>query len=79
MSSPVAVKVNRPVYPWSQDYHTSVGELESNDLLRSTLTDESRGEKGDTQTCLFCGFSYFWRPIHSREYLGLTETSKQVQ
>ena len=79
MSSPVAVKVTRPVPSWPKDYHTSVAELESNDLLRSTLMDECRVEKGDTKTCLFCGFRYFWRTIRCREHLGLTETSKQVQ
>ena len=53
MSSPAAVKVTRPVPPWPKDYHTSVAELESNDLLRSTLTDEGRAEKehlGFTET-----------------------------
>ena len=40
MSSPVAVKFTRPVPPCPKDYHTSVTELERNDLLRSTLTDE---------------------------------------
>ena len=79
MSSPGTVKVTRHVSPWSKDYHTSVTELETNDLLRSTLTDESHTEKSNKTTCLFCGFSYFWSPIHFREHLGITETSKQVQ
>ena len=65
--------------PWAKDNHTSVAELETNDLLRSTLTDESRAQKGDTRTCLLCGFNYFWRPIRGREQLGLPETSKQFQ
>ena len=29
MTSPVPVKVTRPVPPWPKDYHTSVGELET--------------------------------------------------
>ena len=42
MSSPSVVKGNRPVPPWPQDYHTSVAVLETNDILKSTLTDENR-------------------------------------
>ena len=68
------MKVTRPVPPWSKDYHTSVAELETNDLLKSTFTDETRTQKGDTKICLFCGFNYCWRVIHCREYLGLMET-----
>jgi hypothetical protein len=48
MSSPGEVKVTRPVSPWSKDYHTSVTAMDTNDLSRSTLTDETRGQKGDT-------------------------------
>jgi hypothetical protein len=31
--------------------------------MKSTLTGESRQEKVDTKTCLFCGFSYHFRTI----------------
>ena len=32
-------KDTRPVPPLPKDYHTSVSEMETNDLLSSTLTD----------------------------------------
>jgi hypothetical protein len=53
--------------------------METNDLLRSTLTDDSCTQKADQKTCLFCGLRYFWRPIRCRDHLGLLESSKQVQ
>ena len=34
---------------WSQDYHITVVDMETNDLLKSTLTDESHKQKGDTK------------------------------
>ena len=45
--------------------------METNDLLKSTLTDESRKWKGDTKTCLFCGLSHCFRTIRSWDHLGL--------
>ena len=53
--------------------------MDTDKILRSTLTDETRTQKGDTKTCLLCGLSYYWRPIRCREHLGLTDSSKQVQ
>jgi hypothetical protein len=35
--------------------------------------------KGDSRTCLFCGFSYFVRPIRARYHLVLGSVSKKVQ
>ncbi len=32
------------------------GHRQAQSLSKSTLTGESRQEKGDTKTCLFCGF-----------------------
>ena len=43
---------------WTEEYHATVVDMETNDLLKSTLTDESRKQKGDTRTCLFCGFRH---------------------
>ena len=42
MSSPSVGKDIRPVTALSQDYHTTVGELETYDLLKSTFTEETR-------------------------------------
>jgi hypothetical protein len=53
--------------------------METNDLLKNTLTDESRKWKGDTKTCLFCGLSHCFRPIRSWDHLGLGSGSKKVQ
>ncbi len=53
--------------------------MDTNKILRSTLTEETRMQKGDTKTCLLCGLSYFLRPIRCRENLGFTDSSKQVQ
>ncbi len=53
--------------------------MDTNKILRSTLTEETRTQKGDTKTCLLGGLRYFLRPILSRENLGLTDSSKQVQ
>ena len=52
--------------------------MDTNKILRGTLTEETLTQKGDTKTCLFSGLSYFLRPIHFRENLGLTDSSKQV-
>jgi hypothetical protein len=57
MSSPGGVKDHRQAQPLSEDYYTPVAEMETNHFLKSTLTGESRQEKGDTKTCLFCGFT----------------------
>jgi hypothetical protein len=49
--------------------------METNHILKSALTGESRQEKGDSKTCLFCGFRYFFRPIHVRDDLVLGSVS----
>ena len=41
LSSTGVVKDTRPVWSLSLDYHTSVTELKTNDLLKSTITDET--------------------------------------
>ena len=54
LSSPGAGKTTRPVPFLSKDYHTPVSELETNDFLKSTLTDETHQKLyGETKTCLF--------------------------
>jgi hypothetical protein len=50
--------------------------MDTNHILKSTLTGESRQQKGDSRTCLFCGFSYFFRPIRALYHLGLGIVSK---
>jgi hypothetical protein len=65
--------------PWSEDYYTPVTEMDTNHILKSTLTGESRQQKGDSRTFLFCGFIYFFRPIRTRYHLGLGSVSKKVQ
>ncbi len=52
MSSPGGGKVTRAVQPWPKDYHTPVATMDTDKILRSTLTEEIRTEKGDTKTCL---------------------------
>ena len=51
----------------------------TNHILKSILTGKSQQQKGDSRTCLFCGFSYFFRPIRARYHLGLGSVSKKVQ
>jgi hypothetical protein len=53
--------------------------MDTNHILKSTLTGESWQQKGDSRTCLFCGFSYFFRPIRSRYHLDLGRVLKKVQ
>ena len=72
------VKGTRLEPPWPEDYHTAVEDMETNDLLKSTLTDESRKQKGDTKTCLFCGLSQYFRPVLSRDHLGVGIGFKKV-
>ena len=55
MSSPVTSKTSTPMPPLSKDYNRTVSEMETNDLLKSTLTDDSHTHKGDQKTCLLCG------------------------
>ena len=78
MSSPGTSKTSRPMTPLPKDYHTAVSEMDTNNLLRSTLTDDCRAQKGDQRTCLLCGLSYFWRPSRCRTHLGLAGSTKQV-
>jgi hypothetical protein len=77
MSSPGTSKTNRPMSSLSKDYHRSVSEMESNNLLRSTFTDDCHTQKGGQKTCLFRGLRYFWRPRHCRTHLGLVGSTKQ--
>ena len=79
MSSPGTSKTSRPMTPLPKDYHTAVSQMETNNLLRSTLTEDCRTQKGDQRTCLLCGLSYFWRPSRCRTHLGLEGSTKQVQ
>jgi hypothetical protein len=65
--------------PLPEDYYTLVPEMDTDHILKSTLTGESRQQKGDSRTCLFCGFNYFFRPIRVRYHLGLRSVSKKVQ
>ncbi len=53
--------------------------MDTDKILRSTLTEETHTQKGDTKTCLLCGLTYFFMSIRCREHLGLTDSSKQVQ
>ncbi len=72
---------HRPEPSWPETYYTSVTDMETNDLLKSALTDDSHKQKGDTKTCLFCGgwvLSYCFRTIRSRDHLGLGRGSKKV-
>ena len=43
-----------------------------------TSPKETHTQKGDTKTFLLYGLNYFLSPIHYRENLGLTDSSKQV-
>jgi hypothetical protein len=79
MSSPGTSKTSRPMTPLPKDYHTAVAQMETNNLLRSTLTEDCRTQKGDQKTCLLCGLSYFWRPSRCRTHLGLEGSTKMVQ
>jgi hypothetical protein len=79
MSSSGGVKGHRQVQSLPEDYYTPVAEMETNHILKSTLTGESRQEKGDSKTCLFCGFSYYFRPIHAGDHLVLGSVSKKVE
>ena len=78
MSSPDTSKTSRPMPPFPKDYHRAVSEMETNNLLRSTLTYDCRTQKGDQKTCLLCGLSYFWRPSRCRTHLGLAGSMKMV-
>ena len=78
MSSPGPGKVTKVVSPWSKDYHTPVATMNTDKILKSTLTDESHNQKGDTKTCLFCGLSNYFRPIRSRDHLVMGSGSKKV-
>ena len=77
MSSPGGAKGHGQAQPLPEDYNTPVAEMETNHILKSALTGESRKEKGDTKTFLFCGFSYYSRPIRARDHLGLGRVSKK--
>jgi hypothetical protein len=51
-SSPSGGKVTSAVPPWPKDYHTPVATMDTDKILRGTLTEETRTQKGDTKTCL---------------------------
>ena len=55
MSSPGWGKDHRQTQPLPEDYNTPVAEMETNYVLESTLTGESRKQKGDTKTFLCPG------------------------
>ncbi len=63
---------------WKKHSEKHLAQMETNHILKSTLTGESRQEKGDSKTCLFCGFIYYFRPIRDRDHLGLGNVSKKV-
>ena len=43
------------------------------------FADETHPKQyGDTKTCLIYGLRYYFRTIHYREHLGLTDSLKQV-
>jgi hypothetical protein len=65
------VKSHRQAQPLTEDYKTPVPEMETNHILKSTFTLESRQEKDETNTGLFCDFRYYFRPIHDLDHLGL--------
>ena len=50
MSSSGVVKDTRLETSWSEDYHSTVEDMETNDLLKSTVPEESQKQKGDTKT-----------------------------
>ena len=75
MSSTGGEKGHRQNQLLPEDYKTPVAKMENNHILKSTLSDESRQDKGDTKTCLFCGFRYYFRSIHVRDHLGLGNVS----
>ena len=64
-------KGTRPVPPWPKDYDTAVAEMKLPLLLASTFTDDTRASTVTKKTCLFCGWTYYYRPIHCREHLGV--------
>ena len=54
--------------------------METIDVLKSTITDESRKQKGDTKTCLFCGLRHYFRTVRSRDHQGgVRSGSKKMQ
>ncbi len=53
--------------------------METNDLLKSMLTDESHKQKGDTKTCLFCGLNHYFRVVRSRDHVGMGSGWNKVQ
>ena len=56
-----------------QDYYKPVSEMKNKELCMSTLTEGSRPKSfGDKKICLLCGFQYYFRPILSKEHLGVT-------
>ena len=58
--------------PWPKDYDTAVAEMKLPLLLASTFTDDTRASTVTKKTCLLCGWTYYYRPIHCREHLGVT-------
>jgi hypothetical protein len=53
MSSPGVGKVTKGVLSWTKDYHTVVATMDTDKILRNTLTDASHTQKGDTKLACF--------------------------
>ncbi len=60
MSSPGGGKVTRTVQSWTKYYHTPVPTMDTNKILRGTITEETHTKKGDTKTWRFVDWSTFW-------------------
>jgi hypothetical protein len=67
MSSPGGEKVTRDVSPWSKDYHTPEATMDTDKILRSTLTEETHTQKGDTKTYLLSSRPCTTPSSHSRD------------
>ncbi len=66
----------RQEQPLPEDYNAPVAEMETNHILKSTLTVESRQEKGDQK---LAWDSPCARETCVRDHLGLGNVSKKVQ
>ncbi len=70
---------SKPIFFHKKKSRKIVATMDTDKILRSTLTEETLTKKGDTKTCLFSGLRYFFSPIRCREHLGFTDSSKQVK
>jgi hypothetical protein len=71
MFSSGGTKDHRQEQSLSEDYNILPAEMETNHILKSTLTDENRQEKGDTKT--------YSLETWVRDHLDLGSVSKKVQ